>query len=186
MSHDSRHINALAKGYVTNFLLHLGGDANYNLRQKKHVSRFLTDRGLDPKKFAWFVQTQINGWNCATTPQVADYGDKAAQQRANRKAILDFIKGERKVLRLQVGETVDDDWKKKTLWPCSSISTQSFKTSMAAKQTTGEGIPSRPCPRSRYASAASYCTSIFHGANSRDDCLPRRCTSPLTGTPSRA
>ena len=92
MSHDSRPINALAKGYVTNFLLHLGGDANYNLRQKKNVSRFLTDRGLDPKKFAWFVQTQINGWNCATTPQVADYGDKPAQRTANRKAIFDFIK----------------------------------------------------------------------------------------------
>lgn len=113
MSHDARHINALAKGYVTNFLLHLGGDANYNLRQKKHVSRFLTDRGLDPKKVAWFVQCKINGWSCATTPQAAAYGDNVAQRPANRKTVTVFIKAEREVLQLAVGETVDDEWKKK-------------------------------------------------------------------------
>ena len=112
MSHDSRHLNALAKQYVANFMLHLGGDINFNLRQKKHVWRFLKDQSLDPEQLSWVVQTQINGWNCATKPVAAAYGLNAGDRAANRRAVAAFVKAERASLGLAEGETVDADWKK--------------------------------------------------------------------------
>jgi hypothetical protein len=96
---------------VTNFILHLGRDANYNLRQKKHVLRLLKDQSLDPEQLSWVVQTQINGWNCATMPANAAYGLTAGDRVANRRALADFFKAERASLGLAKGDTVDADWK---------------------------------------------------------------------------
>jgi len=68
MDGDSEMLNALARGYDTNFLLHVGGkggDLNFNPRQKKHITRQLQALlGFDSSKLVWWTQCQINGWNC--------------------------------------------------------------------------------------------------------------------------
>ena len=68
MNRDSVMLNNLGKTYMTNFLNHLGADAGFNARQKKHVQRQIKSglgfNDAQAKKLSWFVQTQINGWNC--------------------------------------------------------------------------------------------------------------------------
>ena len=54
MDGDSTMLNSLACTYDTNFMLHLGGDLNFNPRQKKHITRQLQALlGFDPVKLVW-------------------------------------------------------------------------------------------------------------------------------------
>ena len=74
MDGDSEMLNALARNYETNLLLHVGGkggDLNFNPRQKKHIRRQLQALlGFDPSKLVWWVQCQVNGWNCGVKVSV--------------------------------------------------------------------------------------------------------------------